>query len=236
MEHEGKTLARFDELYVNFQSSSLFHRAYTFSEIRLVAPEGLVEIMPDDSCNWSHLILAKETQSPDEKPATGEIVPLLIHRLYIDKGHLRFSDFSLETPFETDLSPIQISLEKFSTRKDDNGLFKLSSTLGKGGELAWEGTLSVNPLKSQGKLELRGILLHTLWEYIRDHVEFEIGDGLADAKTQYAFETRSGNTHFELKDGSLTIKDTTLCKKRRKRIAYIDAASGLPGSFFESRR
>jgi hypothetical protein len=209
MNSGGKTLARFEELYVNFQLSSLFHRAYTFSTIRFIEPEGLVEILPDGSFNWSTLISAKDAEPPSDK----EILPILIQGLEIEKGRLDFSDLSQSTPFEANLSPIQVSLENFSTRKNQDGFFRFAATLGKDGEVNWKGSLSVNPLSSRGNFELRGVALPALWKYMRDQVNFEVTNGSMDMAAQYALDAGTGTTNFELKEGSLTIKEFTLCEK-----------------------
>ena len=222
MDHDGESVARFEKLYINFQLSSLFRRAFVFSAIRLVGPEGLVKILPDGSLNWLTLMTAGKNQSsetppekisPAERTAEKGIVPLLIHQLEIDRGRLTFLDRSLPTPFETDIYPIRLSLEDFSTRQDDKGGFSFASTLGAGGEIHGEGAVSVNPLHSQGRLELRGVTLRTLWEYVRDRVNFEIADGSADVALEYAFDAGKNGTHFEVKEGSLALKNVDLREK-----------------------
>jgi uncharacterized protein involved in outer membrane biogenesis len=212
MNSGGKTLARFEELYVNFQLSSLFHRAYTFYTIRLTEPEGLVEILPDGSFNWSTIISAKGAQ-PSETPSEKEIMPILIQGLEIEKGRLDFSDLSQSTPFEANLFPIEISLENFSTRKDQDGFFRFAATLGEDGEVNWKGSLSVNPVRSRGNFELRSVALRALWKYMHDRVNFEVTNGSMDAEVQYTFDTGTDTTNFNLKEGSLTIKEFTLCEK-----------------------
>ncbi len=212
-----KTLARFEELYVDFDLSSLFHRAYTFSAIRIVGPEGLVEVLPDGSLNWSVLAPAEGGQSAEmpsgDTPPEGQIAPVLVHRLQIDRGRFTFSDLSQSEPFDAQLFPIQISLDGFSTRKDDDGVFQFVANLGRGGEVEWKGDLSINPLRSQGTVELRGVILRTLWEYVRDRVNFEITKGSMDVGLRYVFEAGPGTDRFDLKDGSLTITDVALCEK-----------------------
>ncbi|MBN2254347.1 MAG: DUF748 domain-containing protein [Deltaproteobacteria bacterium] len=212
MESGGKPLARFEELYVNFQLSSLFHRAYTFSVIRLTSPEGLVEIMPGGSLNWVSLIPATKDQSSDI-PSKNEIAPLLIHQLEIEKGRINFADLSQAAPFEAHLSPIDVLLEDFSTKKDRDGRFHIAATLGKGGDVEWKGSMSVNPVRSQGTFEVRRVMLRPLWEYIRDRFNFEVTGGSMDVAAQYAFDAGTDSLQYELKGGSIAIRDFALCEK-----------------------
>jgi len=56
-EPNGEGFVGFEELYVNFQLSSLFHLAFTFGEIGLIAPHGHVKVLADGSLNFSDLLL-----------------------------------------------------------------------------------------------------------------------------------------------------------------------------------
>ena len=64
-EPDGRPFASWDELYVNFQASSLFRWAWTFKEIRLVKPFGEVILFKDGRLNFANLFAA-----PASAPAT----------------------------------------------------------------------------------------------------------------------------------------------------------------------
>ncbi len=55
-EPDGERFFGFEELYVNFQLSSIFWRAYTFDEIRMISPDGRVKVLPDSSLNFSDIL------------------------------------------------------------------------------------------------------------------------------------------------------------------------------------
>ncbi|MCP5006322.1 MAG: DUF748 domain-containing protein [Planctomycetes bacterium] len=102
-------MGHFDELYVNFQLFSVFRSTYTFAQIRLLAPDGQVQILPDGRFNFSDIILLPGTSdSSNEQKST--LPPVHISRLQIEKGSLEFSDLSHPTPFEATLSPIKLSI------------------------------------------------------------------------------------------------------------------------------
>ena len=74
-EPAGGPFVGFEELYVNFQVSSLFRWAYTFNRIELIGPHGLVKVLPDgkeirlSDSNW----LRENTQIALNMPA--EVIP-----------------------------------------------------------------------------------------------------------------------------------------------------------------
>src|SRR5579859_7833687 len=56
-EPDGRPFASWDELYINFQSSSLFRWAWTFKEIRLVRPFGEVLLFKDGRLNFANMFV-----------------------------------------------------------------------------------------------------------------------------------------------------------------------------------
>jgi hypothetical protein len=212
MESGGKTMSRFDELYVNFQISSLFRRAYTFSTVRLTGPEMRVEILPDGSLNWLTLIPEGKDQPSQDRQDKG-IIPLLIYQLEIEKGRLNFADLSRTVPFETHLFPIDVALAHFSTQRDRDGRFSVAATLGKGGEVDWKGSMSINPVRSQGTVSIHRAMLPPLWEYFSDRFNFEVTGGSLDITAAYTVDAGTDTLKYKLQDGILEIREFVLSEK-----------------------
>ncbi|MDL1984381.1 MAG: DUF748 domain-containing protein [Deltaproteobacteria bacterium] len=211
-EPDGERFVGFEELYVNFQLSSIFRRAYTFDEIRMIAPDGRVKVLPDSSLNFSDILASSDpAEAPPDK--NNELPPILIFRLQIEKGHLAFSDLARPTPFETDFFPIEITLNDFSTRKNSKSLYAFTATTEEGEVVSWEGNISVNPLRSQGRFVLTGIKTRTLWKYVQDQVRFEITSGSIDLAARYDMDAGKEALHFEVIDGEFKLNEFRLAEK-----------------------
>ncbi|MCD4764068.1 MAG: DUF748 domain-containing protein, partial [Desulfobacterales bacterium] len=211
-EPDGERFVGFEELYVNFQLSSIFRRAYTFDEIRMIAPDGRVKILPDSSLNFSDILASSDpAEAPPDK--NNELPPISVSRLKIEQGHLAFSDLSRPTPFEKDFFPIEITLNNFSTRKDSKSLYAFTATTGKGEIVNWEGNFSVNPFRSQGRFVLTGIKSRTLWKYVQDQVRFEVTSGSIDLAARYDMDTVEKALHFEVIDGEFKLNEFRLAEK-----------------------
>lgn len=211
----GKRFVGFEELYVNFQLSSIFRRAYTFDEIHLIAPDGQVKVLPDGRLNFSDLLASSDSQKPAQNQNKG-LPPLLIFRLQVEQGRLAFSDLSRPTPFETSFFPIGITLNDFSTRKDSESPYAFNATTGEEELLSWEGNFSVNPLRSQGRFTLTNIKTRTLWKYIQDQVRFEVTSGSINLAGQYEMDAGGEAIHFEMVDGELQLSEFILAEKDGK--------------------
>ena len=216
-ETDGKPFAGFDELYINFQLSSIFRAAYTFNEIRLLAPRGQVKILPDGNFNFSDLLASRQPTEPaadDSSPAPA----LIVYSLQIEKGHVGFTDLSKPTPFETILFPITLSLENFSTRLDKDNPYAFTATTGEGERLSWEGRFSFDPFRSEGRFALTGVKKRTLWKYIQHQVLFEVTGGTLDLGARYSLDTGADPVQIRLTEGEVKIQDFTLTKKDKDQI------------------
>lgn len=214
-EPDGGRFVAFDEFYINFQLSSIYRRAFTFAEVRLIGPEGQVKVLPDGSMNFSDILASfnPDEPAPDQGKQSTELPPVYIYTLQIDKGRLAFSDLSKPAPFETTISPIQFTLNNFSTLKDRESPYAFNATLGAGAILRWEGNVSVNPLSSQGRFELTGIKLRTFWEYVQDLVKFEVNDGSIDLAGQYRADLIGESIQAELIDAEVELAGFKMSEK-----------------------
>jgi hypothetical protein len=212
-ERDNSRFMGFDELYLNFQTSSLFRRTYTFAQFRLTAPYGCVKILHDKTFNFQDLLPSAKEK---EQSRQGSSVPLLIQRLVIDRGQATFEDFSRKTPYKTQINDVSVSLLNFTTQPNREGLYELEATAGEGQALKYRGSISMSPLYSKGRLELSGIKLRNLWSYLQDQLLFEIKDGKLDVSGNYEFDATGEKPNFLVHQGRITVRSLTVAQKEDK--------------------
>lgn len=209
---DGTPLAGFDELYANFQLSSLFRRALTFREIRLDGPFFDVKLGTDGRPSFADLLPDGSQAEPAAEPAGG-FPPLLAFSLRIHDGRLGFSDASKTPTFETKVAPIEITLEDFSTRKDALSPYAFKAAIGENETIEWEGDFSVNPLRSNGRLAFTGLRPRMAWSYFQERLRFEVTAGVLDAAARYSLDAAGDTLHLDLRDGSIGLHDFALGRK-----------------------
>ena len=212
---DGERFIGFEELYVNVQLSSIFRRALTFAEISLVAPHGLLKVMPDGNLNVSDL-LPKSTQSNPSQVQSSELPPVLVSQLRIDEGRFTFKDLSLATPYEETFFPIQLTLNNFGTRKGSHSPYSFNASTVAGTVINWEGDLSINPLGSQGRLAINKLDTPSLWKYIQDYVNFEVVSGTVDLSGRYQVAQEDDTFAIELTEGELQLGELIVAAKESK--------------------
>jgi uncharacterized protein involved in outer membrane biogenesis len=110
---DGEPLLGFGGLFINVRSSSLFRRVLVLDEIRLTAPTVRLRRLPDGEFSFADIRerLAADSE-PVDAPAPSEPFPLVVAHARIERGRVIFRDESRPTPFEEDISPSDISLDR----------------------------------------------------------------------------------------------------------------------------
>jgi len=168
-EPDGKLLAGFRELYVDFDGSSLFRWAWIFDTIRLVKPEGDLTLLPGGKLNWTPFIDAfkSEAGSSQEQSNNGGMPRLLIRHFALVDGQADFVDRTVQPAFKTVFKPLDLTLDDLSTLPDDNGVYQISARTPFGAVLHWKGNVDLEPVAVTGSLSLEGIQLGQLAPYLQ---------------------------------------------------------------------
>jgi Domain of Unknown Function (DUF748) len=185
----GTKLVGFGRLFVDFQVSSIWHRAYTFSNIDLASPFANAVTFKDGSLNLSQLI-PKSTEKPKPEPKNAEPIPALrIGSFKVTQGFLSFDDRRRQSDFATRLEPINFELQNFSTGVV-GGRFTFTGASKLDERIEWHGHLSVQPIESDGEFQIAGLQAHTIWEYLEDQLSFQVNSGKIDLNATYQFSLK----------------------------------------------
>lgn len=221
-EQDGSPLLGFDELFIDFEpAASLVERAYAFAEVRLGLPYGLLIVRPDGSLNVAELQPTSEPQTEEtelvslETPSKDSegLPPILIERISIQQGMLEFQDVSLPTPFVAHLVPINLTLEHFSTQKGQANSYTLTAERSAGEKITWEGTVTLEPLQSEGRLVFENYQLPRLWTYIQDRVRFQITQGRVNVNGHYRLSTTDQGVNVLVDGGTVKVQDLQIQEK-----------------------
>ncbi len=180
-EPDGQLLAGFKELFVDFEASSLFHFAYTFDTIRLVAPQGNLALLPGGKLNWTPFIDAFKDDKKDDKGPPR----LLIRHFELKDGRLNFADKTVQPAFNLDFKPLDLTLDDLSTLPDNKGAYQVSARTILGATLRWKGDVALKPVTASGAFSLQGIQLAQLDPYLKGHINIAAPAGQLGISTNY---------------------------------------------------
>ena len=211
-EKDGQPFVSWDEVYVNFQLSSFFGKAWTFKEISTTRPFVRAVMNQDGTFNFSDIVTKFSTNAPvaaPEKPSPPVI--LRVGKLQIIGATAAVADLTKPKPFKRVLGPLDLTLEDFRTDPNSKNPYSFSGTSDTGEQYAWSGHITVDPLRSDGEIAINKVALNKYAPLYQDLVKFEIRDGAIGLHANYRFELGVSNrvvaivtnTSFALRDFKL---------------------------------
>lgn len=207
-ERNDQPFVSWDELYANFQLSSLFRWTWTFDEIQLREPRIRIVLEENGRFNFADL-LAGNTNDPPPKTASEEGLPrLLVFNLAITNGHFGFEDLSRRRPFRSSYEPFHIHLTRFTTRRDRSSPYSFAASSELGGRLAWEGQITAHPPASRGALRMEGIQLTNYTPLLEEFTRAQLAEGRLDVEGGYHFAWTTNG--LDLVVSNLAVKTTEL--------------------------
>lgn len=208
---DGEPFVSWDEVYVNFQLSSFFGKAWVFKEISTTRPFIRVQMNKDGTFNFSDLIAKFSTNTPSAAPKPPS-QPLVLHidRLHIGGATAALADFTPREPFKRTLGPLDITLENFRTDPDNKNPYAFTGTTDAGEQISWSGFFYLDPLRSQGELKLFNFTLNKYAPLYQDLVRFEIRDGSIALDAKYRFELSATNRVAAVNDTAFALRDFKL--------------------------
>ncbi|RYU59658.1 DUF748 domain-containing protein [Methylolobus aquaticus] len=188
-EPQGEPLASLGRLFVDFELSGLFRRAFAFRAIELDKLRLHPQIGPDARLNFARLADAfpppeKPEPPPDEK---SELPRLLVDHFALIDSAVEFSDLSKEPGVSERMESINFKLDAISTLPDNEASHHFTAAFEDGSALDWHGQVSLNPIASEGELKLEGFKLATPWPFVKDRVALEPPEGQLTAGASYRF-------------------------------------------------
>lgn len=209
-EEDQTPIVGFEELFVNLHGTTLFLRTIAFDEIRLIMPFVSARLDRRGQLNLLNLMPSGE-QGQDAQPPVSDRkhqkkTRVFIDDLLIDRGIVEYRDESKATPIFIDIVPIHIALRNFSTIEGGENAYAFTAEIGKGEGLAWEGSFSLDPLESDGRLHVTGLQARTLYQAVQDRFHFDVRQGELALSGSYHFDLREGIPNVVMHNGKLALR------------------------------
>lgn len=220
-----------NRLYVNFDALSSLWGEWVVSDVELDGFHVGVVILQDGSLNFADLVervAAKPAAGPPPAPS-GPARPLRVGSLKVTDARLEFSDRSRAQPFATVLGPVSVAVTNFRTVGESGAPYHFLAVTEAGEKLEWSGTLSAQPLKSEGELRLENILLPKYAPYYSNLTQADLAGGLLSVRGRYAASFDGGKAKVQLSDGAIQLRGLKVVERANKETAFELAALDLNG-------
>lgn len=226
----GKNLLAFDELFVDFESKSLFKGAWTLADIRLSRPSVHVTLLPDGQLNWTPFLEAfKNEEEEEDKP----LPRLFIEHITLQNGHIDFVDHKVPGGFKTRLDPLNFDLNELSTLPDDKGAYTFSTRSQAGTRIRWRGDLALNPMKANGEIAIDDIILARLWNYAEQKIAIAPPSGQATLSLGYRVAYADKHLALNLDNMAMRLEGLALQGEKSEQPAFKLDRLAISGGQFD---
>jgi hypothetical protein len=199
----GTRLVGFGRLFVDFELSSIWHRAYTFARIEIDSPSANALVAKDGRLNLLQLSPAPSAPKP-EKPGGGPLPAIRIGDFKVTHGLMTYEDRSRAATFAVRLEPIDFELQDFSTGVE-GGRFTFTGTSKLGEKIEWHGHVTAQPIASDGEFQLVGLQAHPILTYLAERSNFSVDTGKLDLSATYQFSLKDAiDLQVEVPKATLT--------------------------------
>lgn len=207
----------FEELIVNLRATTLLLQKVAFDEIRLVMPFVAAKVNREGKLNLMSLVPPPD-EAPQPPAPTNEpkkMMPVQIDLLEIGQGIIEYRDDSKARPVVIDVVPFEIVLRNFSTVQAEGGesAHAFTAEIEKGEKISWEGTIFLEPMESDGRVNLSGIKLKTLYQVVHDLFQFDIPQGTVGLSASYHFDLRGQAPQATVKNGHVSIQNLAIVER-----------------------
>jgi hypothetical protein len=203
-ETNGDAFAAFDEFYVNFELSSLFHWAWTFGEIRLVHPTANLIRLADGRFNFSNLL---DTNAPAVTNPPAPPPPVLIQSLFVTNAVVTVTDHTTPQTFRTSYGPINVALTDFNTHREQEEPYSFVATTGEGETFSWAGRFSLSQLRSRGQFKLTGIPPAKYGPYLAQFSTVQVQRGTLDIGATYRVNAARVPLELDVTNATVELRD-----------------------------
>jgi hypothetical protein len=215
---DGEKLLGFGRLFVDFELSSIWHRAYSFAAIDIDSPAVNAVVARDGRLNLLQLSPKIPPAKPEQKNAP--VPAIRIGSFKVSQGLVTYADQSRPSEFEARLEPINFELVNFTTGVD-GGRFTFTGSSKLGERVEWHGHLSVQPIESDGEFQIDGLRAHTIWEYLEDRLNFLVNSGTIDLNATYKFSLRDA-VDLQATVAKVAVNDLTVRPRQSANESAID--------------
>jgi len=177
-DQQNKPLLRLPLFEISIAESELFSKVIHLAKVSIQSPE--LEIRRDEKGTLNVLSLLPETKGTKPTPKKeGESTPLSIDvdEVQLAGGKISFSDLTPSEPFTIAAKNLELRVENISTAKNSKSKLSLSLLLDKKGKISTTGSIGIDPIAAELKMDMKGIGIGLFQSYFTDKVKVTVTGG-----------------------------------------------------------
>ena len=199
-------LLRLPMFEISIAESEPLAQKIHLSKISIQSPELEIRREKNGDLNLQSLFPEKtEAESAPVKKDGSDSMTIDIDEIQMGGGKISFSDLSGNKLFRTVLNPIDLKIDHLSNGRDKKSAFSLTMKTEAEEDIKLDGEFSMDPILTEGVLDLASVRLNKYAPYYQDKILFTIEDGRLNFSTRYKYAKGEKEPEISLAGMSLNI-------------------------------
>lgn len=223
---QQEALISIKHLYLDYTPSTLFHKEITIATFNIEAPFIDIDFDQDGTLNFSKLFSTNKTsQATKEDNTTQGTLPLVIEHFSLFNATGKFTDAQPKTPFHLDFGPVNYTASNLHFSKDDLSIHALNIALDNQEKIKFVSSMSFNPIKLHGKLEIEDISLPLLWAYLLPTLPAKLSEGALFAQIPFTLNFSDSTPRLSIEKADITFDKLTFLDTNEQKVITLPLLS-----------
>lgn len=233
-EPDGGRITSLPGLAADIASVDVFGRKARISSLVFDRPSIDIVRKKDGKLNIMSLIpRSSGEKAVEKKEPSGPAFALDIDSIAVRKARLSVADRTRPAPFSKNFEPVDITLNGFTTAPDRPSKLRFDFKNPSGESVLADGTVAINPVKADLRLDVRDIDIRPVQSYLDDLLKITITKGYASASGAVAASYTPGEgLKSSYRGSSVITKFATIDKLHKDAFAKWDSLA-LDGIEFD---
>lgn len=206
---EEQPALKIGTVYMNYSPLGLIDKIFLFQNFTISQPQIFATLNKNGKINFQNLLPpSKEDTKQVTTNETIKLPKIILRVLNINKGKLVFHDANKN--FTADLGPYDFSSHDLSTQEGSVTSHHFETHIQSGGDILWDGGLSLEPLSFYGTFQIKELQLPALANYaLPKTFPTKLQYGKISLNLPYQIDFENGFT-ANINEANLNLKALTL--------------------------
>jgi uncharacterized protein involved in outer membrane biogenesis len=205
-DQKGTPFLRLPAINITIAPTNPIAKIIHLSKVSVESPELTIRREQTGALNVYPLLQGtEETKSVPEKKEESSLLSIDVDEVELLGGKVSFSDLSRKEPFKTVLNPVELKVNNFSNGKDKKATYSFLLRTEAKESIKLDGNFSLDPLQSEGTIEIKSVPFKKYSPYYRENILFDIEDGRLDLSTRYRYAKGEEGEDADLSGLAITL-------------------------------
>lgn len=186
---DKKPVFKLKEISLEYSLNALLDKTILFEYLNISSPKLYAKFSKDGELNLKNIVVIQETKDKQtDKKEDSNIPTIVLKKLTITKGEIKFVDLKPKKPFSINLGPYSITAHNLSTKKGDINSHTFTAKIENDGLIHWEGGMELIPLSLHGTIDIENLQLSKIYDYVLPEINAKLNEATLNLKVPYKID------------------------------------------------